>query len=769
MRERALATVSFEAQEAPHNRPETVPSRRSLQFQNAILIPRGEAGVSSKTGLGLEEIKGALIRLMNSKEVFPDVGTVMPLSYGLLMHLAAGEAELPEAGASYKENRTKWERDIAERVARKEGAHLLQELCARPVLDMAELRNAAVAHCGFERREVDSAVRFLHRSGAVLLHEHKAGTGGHEVEGRVFMRPQWIVDAVKYVIRDAHDVNEELRALDRRVRDETVFEGALNDLLRFGQLDERLLRECLWRFPEYDRGGGRGERKFPPGCHDDLIGVMQRFGLLRRLREGSEGRFLVPAMLQEKELPSACNIAATWAPQDARGALACLRWRLRVQALPGGFFGKWQLAWSARDMEGLVTEHFLQEHVATFASRSGTVLTRPEAQAGEADVEETVVVAMTRRPGSYTEIRVAAWVDFIYPSDRAPGSGCVGSTSWGLFRKVTASLEEAARASGAVDVRVPLVDPRSGAELDALALADGRLQRACIEPAPGVELLCRDLLPPKDEGKRVPLHNRSRRESTGSAVPEGPEARPRGDEARPQILVFCAQRRHDDIDVFREAQKMQPLVEDSHWLSIQPQTTFEVFRCKLASAAEQNTRVVHFMGHGDEHGGLFWVKQGNNKESERFDTALIADVLKEQRDTLRCLVLNACGTLMLARELRALELGDLVCWKGAVRDDVARKFSQGFYETLKRKPNGYREAFKQGSFAVRELQQSQLQEGKQKPPGTVRLHPWPWSHSVASLAPRPRSPCGSPRARPDGAASSAGVLSQRRGRRDSRG
>ena len=130
VRERALATVSFEAQEAPHNRPETVPSRRSLQFQNAILIPRGEAGVSSKTGLGLEEIKGALIRLMNSKEVFPDVGTVMPLSYGLLMHLAAGEAELPEAGASCKENRTKWERDIAERVARKEGAHLCRS-CAR--------------------------------------------------------------------------------------------------------------------------------------------------------------------------------------------------------------------------------------------------------------------------------------------------------------------------------------------------------------------------------------------------------------------------------------------------------------------------------------------------------------------------------------------------------------------------------------------------------------------------------------------------------------
>ena len=144
----------------------------------------------------------------------------MPLNYGLLMHLAEGSPQMlgDDRARPHEHELTRWERDIAERAASRDGTRHLRALCERPVLSMVELRDAAVRHCGFEHRELDSAVRFLHKSGAVLLHEGPhAGTGGSEVQGRVFMRPQWIVDAVKYVIRDAADVNDEMRELDRRV------------------------------------------------------------------------------------------------------------------------------------------------------------------------------------------------------------------------------------------------------------------------------------------------------------------------------------------------------------------------------------------------------------------------------------------------------------------------------------------------------------------------------------------------------------------------
>ena len=546
-----------------------------------------------------------------------------------------------------------------------------------------------------------------------------------------------------------------------------------NDLLRFGQLDERLLRECLWRFPVYDRGGGtRGQRKFPPGHHGELIDVMKAFGLLRPC---GKGRFLVPAMFPEGELPPARDIAASWAPAEARGALASLRRAFRADALPGGFFAKWQLEWSLKDVA--VAEHFMQEHVAAFASRTATVLKRSEERPTEAPVEEKVVVAMKRRPGAFCEIRVVGWVDFIRSNDRLPESNAAGSTSWGLFREVVASLEDATRVFGAVETRVPVVDPRSGDEIAGRACASttGGCRRAGAGRArpegwPLVALPRRaGAAQRRGEARAAPQPAaagvaRQRRAGGAGGAPPGAGRRAAGP-------FLCAQRRNDSINVPGEAQEIVDLLRKTktHSPFVEPQPTFETFQSAMMRAAENGVRVVHFMGHGDVHGSLLWVKQGDKKEYEPMDAELVADVLRAQSSEVRACVVNACGTRPLAVALRRAGIGDVVYWDGAVRDDVASRFSQGFYETLKRKPNGYREAFKQGSFAVRELQQSQLQEGKQKPPGTVRLHPWPWSHSVASLAPRPRSPCGSPRARPDGAASSAGVLSQRRGRRDSRG
>ena len=496
--------------------------------------------------------------------------------------------------------------------------------------------------------------------------------------------------------------------------------GALNELLRRGELDERLLRECLWGFPVYDRGGKKGQLKFPPEHHGELIDVMKAFGLLRPC---GKGRFLVPAMFPEGELPPARDIAASWAPAEARGALASLRRAFRADALPGGFFAKWQLEWSLKDVA--VAEHFMQEHVAAFASRTATVLKRSEERPTEAPVEEKVVVAMKRRPGAFCEIRVVGWVDFIRSNDRLPESNAAGSTSWGLFREVVASLEDATRVFGAVETRVPVVDAHTGDEIaDALRLNDRRLQGALVEveASDGGRLsLYRDELVPPD-GKRVPLHNRPRRGSLVSVAPEGPEVLHPGPGGVPQVLVLCAQRRNDSINVPGEAQEIVDLLRKTktHSPFVEPQPTFETFQSAMMRAAENGVRVVHFMGHGDVHGSLLWVKQGDKKEYEPMDAELVASVLRAQSSEVRACVVNACGTRPLAVALRRAGIGDVVYWDGAVRDDVASRFSQGFYEALHCRKEDYRYAFEQGRIKVEAFQRSSELDGQPRPVGTVR-------------------------------------------------
>ena len=82
---------------------------------------------------------------------------------------------------------------------------------------------------------------------------------------------------------------------------------------------------------------------------------------------------------------------------------------------------------------------------------------------------------------------------------------------------------------------------------------------------------------------------------------------------------------------------------------------------------------MHFMGHGDVHGSLLWVKQGDKKEYEPMDAELVASVLRAQSSEVRACVVNACGTRPLAVALRRAGIGDVVYWDGAVRDDVARE------------------------------------------------------------------------------------------------
>ena len=85
------------------------------------------------------------------------------------------------------------------------------------------------------------------------------------------MQPQFIINAIKYVIREskAEDVNDELREMDKRIRNQID----LKDLFEKGELTGSLLTE-LWTFDK---------RSFTPQGRKLLLEVMKGFKLLRVL------------------------------------------------------------------------------------------------------------------------------------------------------------------------------------------------------------------------------------------------------------------------------------------------------------------------------------------------------------------------------------------------------------------------------------------------------------------------------------------------------
>ncbi|KAJ1483264.1 hypothetical protein T484DRAFT_1800922 [Baffinella frigidus] len=690
-------------------------------------------GVSNKTGYGLNQLRRVFSEAVKDRELFPEIGTALPLSYGMLMHFAEG-------GRNVGEHQTGWERDVIKHVEERRGdteklvaTEALRKLCAEPVVTLEDLRKAA-ARCDMEEGEINSAVRFLHTAGSVLLHRRTPDAEGKTVE-RVFLQPQWIVDAVKYVVREAKgkDVNKELREIDRQIRTRGVYGNVLEDLLQRGELSESFLRQCLWEIPTHKSGAAEGKRKFPDKTHDALLEVLRDFGLLRKCRESEHGErtFLVPAMLPERPLLLNCDISKSWLPNDAVQALKVLRRHFAMPALPGNFFSKLQLEWSLKDVGE--EEHFLQEHVATFASRTASVLRRTAQQDRESAVEETVVVSMKRRKGAFSsEIRVMGWVNFI-GAEETSSSSSVGSTSWSLFREVTAEIRKSARECGNVVERVPILDPETGVEICVFD-PDGRELRGTApfvriskDPARVLQLRRDHIVPPAD-GRCVVLRN-ERQQAPSNEVPSRPVATDSGAEVAARVLVYCAQRRGDGIDVYSEAEKLKEIGQGKKLMfDIEPQTTFVDFHRTMMDACNREVRMVHFMGHGGEEGGLLWVKENNSRESVSVEPAFTADVMQESFSrnvegggggTIEACVLNACSTIPLGEELRRRGLRHAVCWRGAVSDEVARQFSQWFYARLGANPGKYREAFKAGKIQVEVLQKGRLYDGGRKPAGSV--------------------------------------------------
>jgi len=151
----------------------------------------------------------------------------------------------------------------------------------------------AAAEVGMYKAEVHSALLFLHSTGSVLHYGKDTRRGSHALQATVFMQPQFIIDAIKYVIREpcATDVNNKVRTMDTRIRQNAYDSEALDRFLGTqqiygsGVLTRQLLTRHLWRH-------------LNPRHHTLLLELMTAFKLLRPLAD--KDTFLVPAMPRDR-------------------------------------------------------------------------------------------------------------------------------------------------------------------------------------------------------------------------------------------------------------------------------------------------------------------------------------------------------------------------------------------------------------------------------------------------------------------------------------
>ena len=275
------------------------------------------------------------------------------------------------------------------------------------------------------------------------------------------MQPQFIIDLIKYVIRESRgeDVNDELRAMDERIR-RTPLKDDLDLLLDRGELTQCLLTE-LW-----------AQFKFKAQDQRLMLELMKCFKLLRELgKPGDDERYVVPAMLPTGNLPPEFLEPRWWRPSRANAAarieeddahrLAAVRVMYEVVGgqLPFGFMGELQvsLAQSEEAGDADLQQHFAPERSVEEERVGGSVLCERRGNA-----KEWVVLSHHRgcRPAHVSgagaaggggearapALRVMAWVEMIDAQQPAV-------TEWRLFRHVRKQIRDAAQKVPGLNLR----------------------------------------------------------------------------------------------------------------------------------------------------------------------------------------------------------------------------------------------------------------------------------------------------------------------------
>ena len=135
-------------------------------------------------------------------------------------------------------------------------------------------------------------------------------------------------------------------------------------------------------------------------------------------------------------------------------------------------------------------------------------------------------------------------------------------------------------------------------------------------------------------------------------------------------------------------------------VNVNAQPCFQDFKDQMVSARGRNVRLVHVAGHGLSKCGFFWLKDGSKEYEmipiDTFVKILGTEVSVAKGGTIECVVLNACETEDMGKQLRRVtRVSYVVCWRSKVQDNTAREFVLQFYKSLQEQEAGrdYKLAF----------------------------------------------------------------------------
>eukprot|EP00802_Teleaulax_amphioxeia_P001956 Tamp_01958.p1 GENE.Tamp_01958~~Tamp_01958.p1 ORF type:complete len:1448 (+),score=382.62 Tamp_01958:367-4344(+) len=551
-----------------------------------------------------------------------------------------------------------------------------------------------------------------------------ARQGSRKLQEVVFMQPHFVIDGIKYVIREpeAEDVNRELRERDRHIRG-TSLQRDLEGLLERGEATQQLLTE-LWRH-------------LTPRDRDLVLELMIEFKLLRELHaHGGAGgackRYVVPAMLPNRGLPEAYAAPQWWNPARAAERAAVVRVEPAAAAsasasasaaaaaamrvtyevvggrLPFAFMTELQVSLVLQPSGGDRPENFSPEDPAAGSPGAASVVDRVAGSVlsesytcGGGSVTEWVVVSQgatvlerQEADADSSAIRVMAWAELIPPAAQ-------GAADWRLLRRVLREIEEAGRRMPATYLRklVWYVDEQ-GRPADPEEVPDGALAPQFItfrfrSDGSKRHVEASAVLP--QEGVATPL-----------AVGVRAATRRAAGGAKNRVDAFFAKTVDDaGIDVHAEGQLITRAIlhpgADGWECTTHPQPTLEDLRTSMGSADARNVKLVHLAGHSRrEHGFLFNADDAATASAAP-DIHALTDIISGAAGSIECAVLNACSTVRMGELLRAGGMPHVVCWRTPVHDETAREFCDHFYQALVEQSSGrnYRDAFTAATDAMR--------------------------------------------------------------------
>jgi len=597
--------------------------------------------------------------------------------------------------------RADWELVITKHVRQRASAGL-RAVCGQACVSLGALEEAA-GEVGMDKAEVRSALLLLHATGSVLHYGTDTRRGSQALQGTVFMQPQFIIDAIKYVIREpsAADINDEVRALDTRIRQNAGYTEVLDWFLGTGAeahssgvLTRQLLTH-LWRH-------------LNPRQHTVLLDLMKAFKLLRPLAD--KDTFLVPAMLPRRALPDEYVMPDWWRPSKAadvavmkvedvaRPAEMRIMYKVLGGSLPFGFMSELQVRLAQTDCVDQDEELHFAPEAAVVDRVSGSVLSVAYT-CGGGTIREWVILSRAHEGVSEACdapdcLRIMGWAHL---------SSQHGATDWRLFQRVLQAIEKMAESAPGLSLQKMAFYVNTNGQLAKPLEITARTAKRhvfsfALEGGGKVDVRHDLVLPSILETKL----SRPEQPLQQTAASEG---------IRHCVDAFFAKKIDDhQINVHAEGQLMARIVLDPGcgWdCKINPQPTIEDLYSSIKLSRQRNVRVLHLAGHGENECGFIWNASDSATAQQKFDVnaiSLAIGLVAGQNGPMECAVLNTCSTEKMGRLLRQRGVPHVLCWRTPVKDETAKELCEHFYRALIENQSGareYKQAFLAATNAVR--------------------------------------------------------------------